>query len=159
MDGIIDIRGISRDDSIITVTVRGLPEKPGSAYHVFGLLAGCGIDVDIILQSISEANRNDIVFTVGECDKTRVREVLEEHLDELGAREVIVEDDVSKVSVAGVGMKGTPGVAARVFRALYDCGVELMHISTSEVKISLLMRTKYADSAMQAIYSAFNFTL
>jgi aspartate kinase len=158
MDSVIDIRGIARDDDILAVTLHGLPDRPGIAYFVFDLLARESIDVDIILQSISESQKNDIVFTVRLTDRDRINEVLNRNLAAIGADSFVI-DNVSKVSVSGVGMKGTPGVAAKVFRALYDAGVEIMHISTSEIKISLLMRTEYAARAMDALYAAFNFTV
>ncbi len=159
MENIIGIRGIEKDDDITLVTLKKLPDKPGMAYFVFGMLADEGIDVDIILQSISESQKNDIVFTVKDTDAVHVEKVLNQKLSEIGAENYYIDNDVSKVSVSGMGMKGTPGIAAKVFSALYDAGIEIMHISTSEIKICLLLRTNCAESALKALYDKFDITL
>lgn len=164
MENVIGIRGISRDDEVALIALTHLPNRPGIAYHVFGLLAEEEIDVDIILQSIierskSQSHGNEIIFTIRADDVPLTEQVLQKNLHALGARQYLIDMDVTKISVSGVGMKGTPGIAAKVFRALYESGIEIMHISTSEIKISLLLRKQYAEKAIQSLYENFNLEL
>ena len=127
----------------------------GIAFKIFSLLAKEKVNVDIILQSIGRNNTKDISFTVGKGDKDRARKVLEEHKDTLGFDHIDVNDQIAKVSIVGAGMINNPGVAAKMFEALYNAGININMISTSEIKVSVLLDINDADRATQVIHDRF----
>ena len=138
------------------VSVIGLPDKPGIAFQASSaMMAKENINVDIILQSIGRDDTKDISFTCpcGQMDKAV--EVLNNALDSLGAEKVEVNDNVSKVSIVGAGMQSNPGVAATMFEALFDAGINIQMISTSEIKISVLIERKDSEKAMNVVHDAF----
>ena len=151
------IKGVAKDEDVARIAVIGLPDTPGIAFKIFSLLASRKINVDIILQSIGRHNTKDISFTVPLADKNTAIELLQEKFDILGAERIEAEDDIVKVSIVGAGMQSNPGVAAKMFEALYDANINIQMISTSEIKISVLIARKDADRAVIAVHDAFDF--
>lgn len=151
------IKGVAKDENVARIALIGLPDTPGIAFKIFSLLAAKNINVDIILQSIGRHNTKDISFTVPLADKDTALEILQEKFEVLGAERIEAEDDVVKVSIVGAGMQSNPGVAAKMFEALYDANINIQMISTSEIKISVLIARKDADRAVIAVHDAFDF--
>ncbi|MDF2566767.1 MAG: lysC [Oscillospiraceae bacterium] len=149
------IKGVARDNDVCRIAVVGLPDKPGIAFKIFTLLAKEKINVDIILQSIGREGTKDISFTCPCGQKDRAIEVLNNSLDSLEAQKIESDDNVSKVSIVGAGMQSNPGVAATMFEALYDSRINIQMISTSEIKISVLIERKDSERALQVIHDAF----
>ena len=149
------IRGVTRDNDVARIAVIGLEDKPGIAFKVFSVLSKKGINVDIILQSIGRENKKDISFTVTKNHMQEAIELLEAEKDSLCYEEITHREDISKVSIVGVGMVNNPGVAAKMFEALYDAGINIHMISTSETKISVLINVKNAERAVQVIHDKF----
>jgi len=149
------ITGIAKDTEIARFAVIGLLDEPGQAFQVFRVLSNAKVNVDIILQSISRGETKDISFTVAKSDKDRTLEVLEKYKSVLGYDHVDVDTDVAKVSAVGAGMISTPGVAAFIFEALADAKVNINLISTSEIKVSVLVDLADADRALTSIHDKF----
>lgn len=137
------------------VTVLGVPDKPGSSVEIFSRIAERNITVDMIVQNIGEQGRADISFTVPRDELQETLEAVRQATDSLGAMQVTHDDDVAKVSVVGLGMAKQTGVANRMFRALADAGVNIQMITTSEIKISVLVRRDEAQRALRAVHAAF----
>lgn len=150
------VRGVARDNDVSRLAIVGLPDEPGTAFKVFSMLAQKGINVDIILQSIGRNNTKDISFTVSRDHLESALSVLNEAKDSLGASEITHDDNVSKVSIVGSGMVNNPGVAAKMFEALYDANINIQMISTSEMKVSVLVEERMAEKAVNAIHDKFN---
>ncbi len=136
------ISSVAKDKNIARIALLGVPDETGTSFKVFSLLAANNINVDIILQGIGQAERKDICFTVAEGDLEKASGLLREHQESIGFRSMETNADVAKVSVVGAGMIGSPGVAAKLFEALYDAGININMISTSEIKISVLVDRK-----------------
>ncbi len=149
------VSGVAADKKIARVALIGLQDVPGVAYKVFSLLAKHGINVDVILQSIGRDETKDISFTVNIASIDEVREVIESHRAELGYDHVDFSTDVAKVSVVGAGMATNPGVAASMFEALYESHINIRMISTSEIKVSVLIDKDDTERAVQAIHDKF----
>ncbi|WP_297212405.1 aspartate kinase [uncultured Flavonifractor sp.] len=149
------ISGVACDKNVARLAVVGLPDEPGIAFKIFSLLAKENVNVDIILQSIGRHNTKDISFTVGKQDTDRAKGVLEEHRAALGFDHIDVSDSIAKVSIVGAGMVHNPGVAAKMFEALYNAGININMISTSEIKVSVLVDLPEADRAVQVIHDRF----
>ncbi|MCX7780980.1 MAG: aspartate kinase [Negativicutes bacterium] len=151
------VRGVAHDLNVAKLAVLGVPDRPGIAYKLFSALANANIDVDMIVQSIRNADKNinDILFTVSQQDLPRAREIVEHTAKELGALGVVADENVAKVSVVGAGMLGSPGIAAQMFGALADAGVNIEVISTSEISISCLIRADQVKEAVNSIHSRF----
>ncbi len=149
------ISGVAKDKDVARIAVVGLRNEPGIAFKIFSLLSKERVNVDIILQSIGRNDTKDISFTVGKADMIRAKEALEEKADVLSFDHVDVDDQVAKVSIVGAGMINNPGVAAGMFEALYNGGVNINMISTSEIKVSVLVDEADADRAVQAIHDKF----
>ena len=149
------IKGVAKDDDIVRISVIGLPDKPGIAFKIFSLLAAKKINVDIILQSVGRTGTKDISFTVPVDSKDAALEVLSNAQDTLGDYTVEVDTDVTKVSIVGAGMQSNPGVAAKMFEALYEADINIAMISTSEIKISVLIKKDLGIKAMNALSDAF----
>ena len=146
------ITGVARDDHVARISVLGIPDMPGEAFKLFSLLGQSKINVDIILQSIGRNNTKDISFTVAD---DKLEEALECLRTVYPNVVILSNDDVSKISVVGSGMQSNAGVAAKLFEALYNAGVNINMISTSEIKISVLIARKDADRAVEYIHDAF----
>ncbi len=149
------IKGISKDESVVAVSVLGVPDKPGIAFKIFSLLGQKKVNVDIILQSEGRDGTQDITFTVPSVDRDNVKEILEENLASIGGKSIKIDEAVAKVSMVGSGMQSHSGVAARMFGALYEAGINIHMISTSEIKISVLISKDDADRAVVAIHDEF----
>ncbi len=149
------ISGVSHDTSEAKVTIRDVPDRPGVAASVFGMLADANVNVDMIIQNVSESGTTDISFTTPVEDLVRARRATAEVVAELGARSWNVDESVAKVSLVGAGMKTHPGVAAQMFRALADAGVNLDMISTSSIRISCVIAAEDVERAVRALHSSF----
>ncbi len=149
------ISGVTHDTSEAKVTVRDVPDRPGVAAEVFGRLADANVNVDMIIQNVSEAGTTDISFTTPKDDLARATKAVREVVVELGAREWSVDESIAKVSLVGAGMKTHPGVAALMFRSLADAGVNLDMISTSAIRISCVIAADQVDAAVRALHAAF----
>lgn len=149
------INGVAIDKDVSRISLVGLKDEPGTAFKLFSLLSKNKVSVDIILQSIGRDNTKDISFTVSRNALEDTLKVLEKNKDRLGFTEVSYNSDVAKVSIVGAGMATNSGVAAMLFEATYDAGINVNMISTSEIKISLLVAEKDADRAAVAIHDKF----
>ncbi len=149
------ISGVAKDKNVARLALVGVEDKPGIAYQVFSLLGKEDINVDIILQSYGRDERQDISFTVKRSDADQALEVLEEHKASLGFDHIDVNKEVVKVSIVGAGMLDNAGVAAKMFGALYDADINIHMISTSEIKVSVLLDEGDANAAVQAIHDKF----
>ena len=149
------IRGVAKDSNVATISVVGLQDTPGVAFKIFNKLAQHKINVDIILQSVGRDGTKDITFTVPKSDGKTAVQSINSLKDSLNYKEVTLDEAVAKVSVVGAGMESHPGVASKMFEALYDSGINIRMISTSEIKISVLIDAEYADKAVRAVHDAF----
>ncbi len=150
------IRGVTRDNDVARIAIIGLEDTPGIAFKVFSALAKYGINVDMILQSVGRNGTKDIAFTVTKECLQKTLEVLENLKDTLTYEEVTHRDDLSKVSIVGAGMTNNPGVAAKMFEALFDADINIHMISTSEIKVSTLINVANAEKAVRVIHDKFN---
>ncbi|MCI9236203.1 aspartate kinase [Anaerotruncus sp. 1XD42-93] len=149
------IRGVARDNDVARISIVGVPDQPGIAFKIFSRLAAKKVNVDIILQSIGRDDTKDISFTVPRSSKQLAMELMEEINERCGGKGVICDDNISKVSIVGAGMQSNPGVASKMFEALAEANVNIQMISTSEIKISVLVKLSDADKAVNAIHDAF----
>lgn len=149
------ISSVAKDKNISRIALIGVPNEIGTSFKVFSLLAQNHINVDIILQGIGHEEGKDICFTVAEPDLERAAALLQDNRDEIRYTRLETNTDVAKVSVVGAGMINNPGVAATLFEALYDANININMISTSEIKISVLVDKKDAEKAVQVIHDKF----
>ena len=149
------VNGIAKDDNIYRITVVGLGNKIGKTYELFNILAENNINVDVIVQASGETFTKNITFTVKSSDIDKTLRVLEENKDKLNYEEVTHNENLSKVSIIGVGIANKPGVAADMFEALYENNINMHMVSTSEIKISVLVNIEDANNAVSAIYKKF----
>ncbi|MCX7945822.1 MAG: aspartate kinase [Hydrogenophilus sp.] len=149
------ISGIAFNRDEAKVTLVGVPDRPGIAYRILGPVAEGNVDVDMIVQNVGHDGTTDFSFTVSKGDLKKTLTILEGVKEELGARAVLGDKGVCKVSVVGVGMRSHPGVAAKMFRTLADEGINIQMISTSEIKISVVIEEKYLELAVRALHRAF----
>lgn len=150
------ISGIAFHRDEAKITVLGVPDKPGVAFHILGPVSDANIEVDMIIQNQSVDGKTDFTFTVSRGDYQRALAVLEGQKDVLGYTRVVGDAKVSKVSAVGVGMRSHVGVASQMFRTLADENINIMMISTSEIKISVLIDEKYMELAVRALHKAFD---
>ena len=149
------VSGVAYDDDVVKVTVYGVPDKPGVASILFGALADAKINVDMIIQSGTKDGTNDISFTTSKEADGKLEEVLEPVVAELSADHYALSDNVAKVSIVGAGMITNPGVAAKMFKCLYDNGFNIDMISTSEIKVSCILQKEGAKDAVRALHEYF----
>lgn len=150
------ISGIAFQRDEAKITVCGVPDRPGIAYQILGPVAEANIDVDMIIQNQSVDGKTDFTFTVGRGDYQRAMSILQTHVQaHVGAGQVLGDPKVSKVSVVGVGMRSHVGIASKAFRTLSEEGINIQMISTSEIKISVLIDEKYMELAVRALHKAF----
>ena len=149
------ISGLAIDKDVASISVIGVRNEPGMAYRIFSLLAKDKIVVDIILQSIGRGATKDIAFTVTKSDLHRAVKLISDSKHKLGFESITYDDKIVKVSVVGAGMASHPGVASMMFEALYAGGINIMMISTSEIKISVLIDEREADAAVNSIHERF----
>jgi aspartate kinase len=149
------IAGIAFNRDEAKLTILGVPDMPGVAYRILGPIGEANIEVDVIVQNVAEDNTTDFTFTVGRGDLSRAEAILKRTPEELGAREVRSDSRIAKVSVVGVGMRSHAGVASQMFAALADVGINIQMITTSEIKISVIIEEKFLELAVRALHSAF----
>lgn len=149
------ISGVAKDTNIARISILELKDKPGIAFKVFSLLAKENINVDIILQSVGRNGTKDITFTVAKDNADRAVEVLNENKSKIGIAEVLCDVNSAKVSIVGAGMESNPGVASKLFDALASANINIDMVSTSEIKISVLIALKDAERAVSVIHDAF----
>lgn len=149
------VRTIALDRDVASVTVRHIPDRPGIASQLFGPLADAGISVDTIVQNASELQLTDLTFTVTKDDWERTQEISGPLAVELGAADVLFNHDLVKVSLIGTGMQSGPGYAATMFRSLSDAGINIELITTSEIRITCLVRADRGEEAVRVLHSAF----
>jgi aspartate kinase len=149
------ISGIAFNRDEAKITVQGVPDRPGIAYQILGPVADANIDVDMIVQNAGVHGLTDFSFTVPRGDFARASRLIEEVRQHIGAREVIGDERIAKVSIVGVGMRSHCGIASKAFRALSEEGINIQMISTSEIKISVVLDEKYLELAVRVLHDAF----
>lgn len=149
------ISGVAKDTDVARISVTGIPDRPGLAFKMFAKLSAKDINVDIILQSIGRNDTKDISFTVAKSKGEEAVAILQDYINVIGAKEVLYDDNIAKVSIVGAGMESHAGVASKMFEALYDSHINIQMISTSEIKVSVLIDKNSADTAVAAIHSKF----
>jgi len=149
------IAGIAFNRDEAKLTILGVPDTPGVAYKILGPVGEANIEVDVIVQNVADDGSTDFTFTVGRNDLPRAEEVLEKIASELDARDVRSDNKVAKVSVVGVGMRSHAGVASQMFAALAEVGINIQLITTSEIKISVIIEEKFLELAVRALHSSF----
>ncbi|MEW8013510.1 MAG: aspartate kinase [Candidatus Sedimenticola endophacoides] len=150
------ISGIAFNRDEAKLTIRGVPDQPGVAYSILGPIAGANIEIDMIVQNVSEDNTTDFTFTVHRNDFTKALELLQDTATVLGAREASGDDSIVKISLVGVGMRSHAGIAATMFETLAKEGINIGMISTSEIKVSVVVDEKYLELGVRALHNAFN---
>lgn len=151
----LTISGVTKDDHIARISVMGLENKIGRTYNVFKLLADNDINVDVIVQSFGENVNKNLSFSIKTSDLEDAVKILNDHINEIGAREIRYFDNLSKISIIGVGIANKTGVAADMFEALYENNINMHMISTSEIKISVLVDREDSNKAVNAIHKKF----
>lgn len=149
------ISGVTADKNIARISVIGIKDRPGTAFRIFNTLSKNKINIDIILQSIGREGTKDITFTVSQDDLKETLDVLEREKEDLTIQEIKYDEDVAKISIVGAGIMTNPGVAATMFEALYNCGININMISTSEIRITVLIRENDAEKAVIAVHDGF----
>lgn len=149
------VRGIAHQRQVAKITVRAVPDRPGIAAHLFEPLAQANVSVDTIVQNASVEGLTDLTFTVAKDDMTSAVEVVRATLPALGATELVTDAEVGTVSVVGTGMASAPGYAAQMFRTLFDKGINIQLISTSDIRITCLVASAQVDDAVRALHEAF----
>lgn len=149
------VSGVAADKKVSRISIMGINDEPGKAFEVFSLMAKEKVSVDIILQSTGADGKQNISFTIGEDDLDIALKALEKNKERLTAREIVHDENTAKLSIVGAGMATNPGVAAMFFEAMYDAGVNIQMISTSEIKITVLIARDDVDAAMVAVHDKF----
>ncbi len=149
------ISGIAFNRDEAKLTILGVPDRPGVAYSILGPIGDSNVEIDMIIQNISADGTTDFTFTVHRNDYVEAKEVLSKVSDELGAREVVGDDKIVKISIVGVGMRSHAGIASKMFKALAEEGINIIMISTSEIKISVVVDEKYLELGVRTLHSAF----
>ena len=149
------ISSVAKDTDVARISVTGIPNVPGLAFKLFSKLSAKDINVDIILQSIGHDGKKDITFTIAKDRGDEAVECLKAYVEAIGAHEVLYDDTVAKISIVGAGMESHAGVATKMFEALYDAQINIQMISTSEIKVSVLIDAADADKAVSAIHAKF----
>jgi len=149
------ISGVAKDANVARITVVGVPDFPGVAFKVFSVMDRERINVDIILQSAGKGGTNDISFTVAAADADAAKAALDEYVESIGCDHVSVDRGIAKVSIVGAGMMNAPGMAVRMFEALSNCNINIQMISSSEIKLSVVIPEADADRAVSAIHEKF----
>ena len=149
------VSGVAKDTNVARISVVGVPDNPGLAFKMFSKLSAKNINVDIILQSIGRDGTKDISFTVARDNAKEAAVAMEDYVATVGGKSVLVDENVAKISIVGAGMESHAGVATKMFEALYDAQINIRMISTSEIKVSVLISEKDADAAVSAIHAKF----
>ena len=149
------VAGVTADKNEAKVTLIGVPDKPGTAAKIFAPLSEANIVVDMIIQNISDAGRTDLTFTVPRADLKRTVELIKRAVPEMAEHGIKTDDNIAKVSVVGVGMRSHAGVAQRTFDILSQENINILMISTSEIKISVVVEAKYSELAVRVLHDGF----
>lgn len=149
------IAGIAFNRDEAKLTIEGVPDFPGVAYKILSPIGDANVDVDVIVQNISHDNTTDFTFTVSRTELVRAQEILEQVAKDIGARRVTSDSKVAKVSVVGVGMRSHAGVASQMFSTLGEAGINIIMITTSEIKISVIIEEKFLELAVRSLHSSF----
>ena len=149
------VRGVAHESNVAKITVRGVPDRPGVAAALFEPLGAASISVDVIVQNVGLTGATDITFTVDEGELRQAVALVQEANRQIGAAEVLSSGGLAKLSIVGTGMLGTPGIAARMFRALAERKINIEMISTSEIRITCLVARSKAEEGVRALHSAF----
>ncbi len=149
------VSGVTCDKNEAKITITRVPDKPGIAHRLFGAIADANIMVDMIIQNVSEEGLADITFTVVKTDLSKATNIVNEIARELGAKAISTDENIAKVSIVGTGMRSHSGIASTMFGALAHEGINIMMISTSEIKISCIIGSKYTELAVRALHDAF----
>lgn len=150
------ITGVTYNRDEAKITLLGIPDRPGIAAGVFGPIANAGINVDVIVQNVSAQGYTDITFTVPRGDYAAALDILRATMVDMGARDVVGDDSIAKVSIIGVGMRSHAGVAKKMFDVLAREGINIQMITTSEIKVTVVIEEKYVELAVRALHDAFN---
>jgi aspartate kinase len=150
------ISGIAFNRDEAKLTVRGVPDTPGIAFRILGPIGDANIEIDMIVQNVGADKTTDFTFTVHRNDYRKALPILQQIAQEIGAREVIGDDKIAKVSLVGVGMRSHAGVASQMFGTLAKENINIQMISTSEIKISVVVEEKYMELAVRALHTAFD---
>ncbi|MEH6687718.1 MAG: aspartate kinase [Halopseudomonas sabulinigri] len=150
------ISGIAFNRDEAKLTIRGVPDTPGVAFKIIGPVSAANIEVDMIVQNVSQDNTTDFTFTVHRNDFRKAEAILKETAFSIGAREVAADDKIAKVSIVGVGMRSHAGVASNMFEALAKDSINIQMISTSEIKVSVVIDEKYLELAVRSLHTAFD---
>jgi aspartate kinase len=149
------ISGIAFNRDEAKLTVLGVPDIPGVAYKILGPISDANIEVDVIVQNISEDNTTDLTFTVNRTEMKRATVILQKTAKELGAREVKASDKIAKISLVGVGMRSHAGIASKMFKALAEVSINIQMITTSEIKVSVVIDEDFLELGVRALHTAF----
>lgn len=155
MEKAMVVSGVACDKNVTKIALFDVPDKPGIAFQLFNELADENINVDMIIQSHEQEDRNDISFTVTRDDKHKAVAIAKKIAQRIGAKGVAYDDTVAKISIVGAGMKTNPGVAAKMFGVLYDLKINIQMISTSEIKVSCVIDGEHAEASVVALHQAF----
>ena len=150
------VSGIAFNRDEAKLTIRGIPDQPGVAYKVLGAISEANIEIDVIVQNVAKDNSASITFTVHRNDLTAANKLLTEIADDLGAQEVEADDGIAKISIVGVGMRSHAGVAAKMFEVLANEGINIQLITTSEIKITVVVEERYLELAVRSLHSGFD---
>ena len=150
------VSGIAFNRDEAKLTIRGIPDQPGVAYKVLGAISDANIEIDVIVQNVAKDNSASITFTVHRNDLLAAKKLLVKIADDLGAKEVEADNCIVKISIVGVGMRSHAGVAAKMFKVLADEGINIQLITTSEIKITVVVEERYLELAVRSLHSAFD---
>jgi len=153
------IHSITQDDKISVVYIKNPPDIPGMAFITFSALSEENIDVDLILQTASQNRGADIIFTIHDSDIEKTEHTLRRTFQEHPNTDIVIDSNISKITVSGEGMQGKPGVAAKVFKCLWDSGIKIINISTSEIRICMLVPAEQGRDALIALVECFDIEL
>jgi aspartate kinase len=149
------VSGIAYDKNEAKVAIRGVADKPGVAAQVFKPLSDASIVVDLIVQNVSQAGKTDLTFTVGKTDLPKAKEIIQRVAGSIGAEKIETDDKIAKVSIVGVGMRNHAGVASKAFEVMARAGINIEMISTSEIKVSMVIQEKFMELAVRELHTAF----
>jgi aspartate kinase len=149
------VRGVSVEKNQAKVTIRQVPDRPGTAARIFSALAGANLSVDMIVQSDSVGDTNDISFTLSKDELPKAKKALESVVREIGAKEIATEEGIAKLSIVGIGMRSHSGVAARLFEAMAGGSINIQMISTSEIKTAVIIDESKINEAAALAHEAF----
>ncbi len=149
------VRGIAHDTDVTRLTVVAVPDRPGIAAKIFHAQAGANINVDVIVQNVGSDGKADLSFTIADADLEKAKKAMEPLMADMGAKELLTDQDVAKISIVGSGMRSNPGYADKMFGALADESINILSITTSEIRITCLIERDKVKSAVRALHKAF----